>query len=90
MSIKLKTVQVILTREIAELLEAEVASGRFANVANALHYAAWKTFGEDSVTELRRAFAQLDESPDQAEPSSLAIASEIDAWRSGRSFHSPV
>ena len=47
MSSKLKTVHVTLTPQIAELLETEVASGRFANVSEALRNAAWKAFAEE-------------------------------------------
>jgi Arc/MetJ-type ribon-helix-helix transcriptional regulator len=84
MSTKLKTVHVTLTPKIAELLEDEVASGRFANVSEALRNAAWKTFAEDPVAELREAFKQLDESPDQPEPTNAQISAEVRAWRSRR------
>jgi Arc/MetJ-type ribon-helix-helix transcriptional regulator len=84
MSSKLKTVHVTLTPQIAELLETEVASGRFANVSEALRNAAWKAFAEDPAAELRAAFGQLDESSDQSSPAGTAIANEIRAWRSRR------
>src|SRR5205814_4421895 len=81
---KPKTVHITLTPQIAELLEAEVASGRFANLSEAVRNAAWKTFAEDPAAELRAAFSpfsHLDESPDEAAPDSDAIAAEIRAWR---------
>jgi Arc/MetJ-type ribon-helix-helix transcriptional regulator len=84
MNSKLKTVHITLTPQIAELLEAEVASGRFANVSEALRNAAWKAFAEDPAAELRSAFRQLDESPDQVVPDSTAISAEIHSWRSRR------
>jgi len=84
MSGKLKTVHITLTPQISELLEAEVRSGRFANFSEAVRSAAWKTFAEDPVGELRAAFRQLDESPDQPAPSALEINAEIKTWRSGR------
>ena len=43
---KLKTVRVTLTPQIADLLEAEVAAGRFANLSEAIRNAAWKAFAE--------------------------------------------
>ena len=84
MSAKLKTVHVTLTPQIAELLEAEVATGRFANLSEAVRSAAWKAFAEDPAAELRAALCQLDESPDQAAPDSPEIAAEIRAWRARR------
>ena len=84
MATKLKTVHITLTAQIAELLEAEVAAGRFANLSEAVRNAAWKTFAEDPTAELRAAFSQLDESPDDTPPSSDTIAAEIRAWRAGR------
>jgi Arc/MetJ-type ribon-helix-helix transcriptional regulator len=84
MATKLKTVHITLTPQIAELLEAEVAAGRFANLSEAVRNAAWKTFAEDPAAELRAAFSQLDESPDDTAPDSDAIAAEIRAWRAGR------
>jgi Arc/MetJ-type ribon-helix-helix transcriptional regulator len=84
MSSKLKTVHVTLTPQIAELLEAEVSAGRFANVSEAIRNAAWKAFAEDPAAELRTAFSQLDESPDEAAPDNAAIAAEIRAWRARR------
>ena len=83
MATKLKTVHVTLTPQIAKLLEAEVAAGRFANVSEAVRSAAWKAFAEDPASELRDAFSQLDES-DEAAPDSADIASEIRAWRTQR------
>jgi Arc/MetJ-type ribon-helix-helix transcriptional regulator len=84
MSGKLKTVHVTLTPQIAELLEAEVAAGRFANLSEAVRNAAWKTFAEDPAAELRAAFSQLDESGKDAVPDNKTIAAEIRAWRAGR------
>jgi Arc/MetJ-type ribon-helix-helix transcriptional regulator len=80
---KLKTVHVTLTPQIAALLEAEVAAGRFANLSEAIRNAAWKTFAEDPVAELRGAFAQFDSS-EQPALDSDAISAEIRAWRAGR------
>jgi Arc/MetJ-type ribon-helix-helix transcriptional regulator len=81
---KLKTVHITLTPQIAELLEAEVASGRFSNLSEAIRNAAWKAFAEDPAAELREAFSRLDELPDQPAPDSNGIAAEIQAWRHGR------
>jgi Arc/MetJ-type ribon-helix-helix transcriptional regulator len=81
---KPKTVHITLTPQIAELLEAEVASGRFANVSEAIRNAAWKAFAEDPAAELRAAFGTLDESPDTAAPDSAAITAEVRAWRARR------
>src|SRR5947207_5951898 len=81
---KLKTVQITLTPQIAELLEAEVAAGRFANLSEAVRNAAWKAFAEDPAAELRAAFSQLDESPEGAAPDNAAISTEVRAWRSRR------
>src|SRR5437867_10733814 len=81
---KVKTVHITLTRQIAELLEAEVATGRFANLSEAVRNAAWKAFAEDPAAELRAAFSALDESPDAPAPDSAAIAAELRAWRSRR------
>jgi Arc/MetJ-type ribon-helix-helix transcriptional regulator len=50
---KLKTVHITLTPQIAELLEAEVAAGRFANLSEALRSAAWKAFAEDPAAVQR-------------------------------------
>ncbi len=80
----LKTVHITLTPQIAELLEAEVASGRFSNLSEAVRNAAWKAFAEDPAAELREAFRQLDESPDGSAPDSNVIAAEIKAWRTRR------
>ena len=84
MSGKLKTVHVTLTPQIADLLELEVASGRFANISEAVRNAAWKAFAEDPAAELRDAFRQLDESPEKAVPSTADIAAEIREWRAQR------
>jgi Arc/MetJ-type ribon-helix-helix transcriptional regulator len=84
MTAKLKTVHVTLTPQIAELLEAEVAAGRFANLSEAVRNAAWKAFAEDPAAELRAAFSQLDESPDEAAPDRAVIGAEIRAWRARR------
>src|SRR5271155_3986240 len=84
MGAKLKTVHITLTPQIAELLDAEVAAGRFANLSEAVRNAAWKAFAEDPAAELRAAFSQLDESPDEPTPDSAAIAAEIRAWRARR------
>jgi Arc/MetJ-type ribon-helix-helix transcriptional regulator len=84
MAAKLKTVHITLTRQIADLLEAEVTAGRFANLSEAVRNAAWKAFAEDPAAELRAAFSRLDESPDKAAPDSTAIAAEIRAWRAQR------
>ena len=81
---KPKTVHITLTPQIAELLEAEVASGRFANLSEAIRNAAWRAFAEDPAAELRAAFSTLDESPDAAAPDSAAIAAEVRAWRARR------
>jgi Arc/MetJ-type ribon-helix-helix transcriptional regulator len=84
MSAKLKTVHITLTPQIAELLEAEVAAGRFVNLSEAVRSAAWKAFAEDPAAELRSAFGKLDEWPDEAVPDSAEIAAEIRAWRAQR------
>jgi Arc/MetJ-type ribon-helix-helix transcriptional regulator len=81
---KLKTVHITLTPQIAALLEAEVASGRFSNLSEAIRNAAWKTFAEDPVAELRDVFKQLDELPDPPAPENSAITAEIRACRAGR------
>ena len=81
---KLKTVHITLTPQIADLLEAEVAAGRFANLSEAVRNAAWKAFAEDPAAELRAAFSTLDESPDAAVPDSATIAAEIRGWRARR------
>jgi len=81
---KLKTVHVTLTPQIAELLEAEVAAGRFANLSEAVRNAAWKAFAEDPAAELRDSFRTLDESSDADAPDSAAIAAEVRAWRARR------
>jgi Arc/MetJ-type ribon-helix-helix transcriptional regulator len=75
MTSKPRTVHITLTRQIADLLEAEVAAGRFANLSEAIRNAAWKAFAEDPAAELRAAFSALFESPDAAAPDSAAIAS---------------
>lgn len=80
----LKTVHITLTPQIAELLEAEVAAGRFANLSEAVRNAAWKAFADDPAAELRGAFGQLDQSPEDTAPSGAEIASEIRAWRAKR------
>ena len=84
MSGRLKTVHITLTAQIAELLEAEVAAGRFANLSEAVRNAAWKAFAEDPAAELRAAFSQIDDSGDDSAPDSAAIAAEIRAWRAQR------
>ncbi len=84
MAAKLKTVHITLTPQIADLLEAEVAAGRFANLSEAVRNAAWKAFAEDPAAELRAAFSQLDESREEAAPTDAEIASEIRAWRARR------
>jgi Arc/MetJ-type ribon-helix-helix transcriptional regulator len=84
MKAKLKTVHITLTPQISQLLEAEVAAGRFANLSEAVRNAAWKTFAEDPTAELRAAFRQLDESGDEPAPDSNAVAAEIRAWRAAR------
>src|SRR5207249_6384210 len=81
MTSKLKTVHITLTPQIAKLLEAEVATGRFANLSEAIRNAAWKAFAEDPAAELRAAFSQLDESSEESAADSTAIAAEIRAWR---------
>jgi len=48
---KLKTVRIRLTPQIADLLEAEVAAGRFANLSEAIRNAAWKAFAEDPAAD---------------------------------------
>ena len=84
MAAKLKTIHITLTPKIAQLLEAEVKAGRFANVSEAVRSAAWKAFAEDPAAELRAAFSQLDESGEEAAPDSGEIAAEIRAWRAQR------
>ncbi len=84
MTDKLKTVHITLTPQIAALLEAEVASGRFSNLSEAVRNAAWNTFAEDPVAELRSAFKHLDELPDPPAPKNSAITAEIRAWRARR------
>jgi Arc/MetJ-type ribon-helix-helix transcriptional regulator len=84
MAAKLKTVHITLTPQIAELLEAEVAAGRFANLSEAVRNAAWKAFAEDPAAELRDAFRKLDESRDTDAPDSGAIAAEVRDWRARR------
>lgn len=81
MSGKLKTVHITLTPQIADLLEAEVAVGRFANLSEAVRNAAWKAFAEDPAAELRDAFKMLDQSPDADAPGNAAIAAEVRSWR---------
>jgi Arc/MetJ-type ribon-helix-helix transcriptional regulator len=81
---KLKTVHITLTPQIAELLEAEVAAGRFANLSEAVRNAAWKAFAEDPAAELRDAFRMLDQSPEAATPDTATIAAEVRAWRARR------
>jgi Arc/MetJ-type ribon-helix-helix transcriptional regulator len=81
---KLKTVHVTLTPKIAALLEAEVASGRFANLSEAVRNATWKAFAEDPAEELRTAFKQLDEPADDSAPSSSDITAEVRTWRAKR------
>jgi len=80
MNSRLKTVHVTLTSRIAELLEAEVSSGRFANVSEAVRSATWKAFAIDPAAELQEAFALLDAS-DQPAPRTAAIVGEIRAVR---------
>jgi Arc/MetJ-type ribon-helix-helix transcriptional regulator len=84
MAAKLKTVHITLTPQIAQLLEAEVAAGRFANLSEAVRNAAWKAFAEDPAAELREAFKMLDESSDAVAPDSADIAAEVRAWRARR------
>ena len=84
MSGKLKTVHITLTPQIAHLLESEVASGRFANLSEAVRNAAWKAYAEDPAAELRAAFRQLDESPEEPAPDRATIAAEVQAWRTRR------
>ena len=81
-----KTVQITLTPQIAELLEAEVAAGRFANLSEAVCNAAWKTFAVDPAAELQEAFTTLDKSRerDPSAPDHAAITAEILAWRARR------
>src|SRR5437763_1760115 len=81
---EVKKVHITLTRQIAELLEAEVAAGRFANLSEAVRNAAWKAFAEVPAAELRAALSQLDESPDETAPDNTAISAEVRAWRSRR------
>ncbi len=81
---KLKTVHITLTPQIADLLEAEVASGRFANLSEAVRNAAWKAFAEDPAAELREAFGTLDASREVNSPDSAEIAAEVRAWRARR------
>ena len=78
---KPKTVHVTLTPRIAELLEAEVASGRFANISEAVRSAAWKAFAEDPAAELRDAFSTLDRDSSGPAPDAEMIAAEVQAWR---------
>jgi Arc/MetJ-type ribon-helix-helix transcriptional regulator len=84
MAAKLKTVHITLTPQIAKLLEAEVATGRFANLSEAVRNAAWKAFAEDPAAELRDAFKQVDGSTEEAAPDAATIAAEIRAWRNRR------
>ncbi|MGH7967826.1 MAG: ribbon-helix-helix domain-containing protein [Limisphaerales bacterium] len=84
MSGKLKTVHITLTPQIAELLEAEVAAGRFANLSEAVRNAAWKAFAEDPAAELRESFKMLDDSSDAIAPDNAAITAEVRAWRARR------
>lgn len=77
---KLKSIRITLTPQISELLEAEVTSGRFANISAALSSAALRTFAEDPAAELRGALQLLDESDTDSPPSSAAIAGEIKSW----------
>ena len=84
MPVKLKTVHITLTPQIAGLLETEVATGRFANLSEAIRNAAWKTCAEDPVAELRAAFSRLDGSPEEQAPGADIIAAEIRAWRARR------
>jgi len=79
---RLKTVHVTLTPRIAELLETEVSSGRFANVSEALRSAAWKAFAKDPLAQLQDAFNLLDVS-DQPAPNTEAIVDDIRAFRRG-------
>jgi len=77
---RLKTVHVTLTPRIAKLLDDEVASGRFANISEAVRNAAWKAFATDSEKQLEDAFAMLDAS-DAPAPDMATILSEIRAVR---------
>ncbi len=81
---KLKTLHITLTPQVAELLEAEVATGRFANLSEAVRHAAWKAYAEDPAAELRAAFGQLDEAGDEVAPNRRTIAAEVRAWRARR------
>ncbi len=84
MANKLKTVHVTLTPQIATLLDAEVAAGRFANVSEALRSAAWKAFAEDPAAELQAVFAQMDAKGDKHAPDDETIRAEVGAHRKGR------
>jgi Arc/MetJ-type ribon-helix-helix transcriptional regulator len=77
---RLKTVHVILTPQISKLLDAEVSSGRFANVSEALRNAAWKAFAHDPMAQLQDAFTMLDVS-DQPAPDTESIVNDIRAFR---------
>ncbi len=77
---RLKTVHITLTPQIADLLEAEVASGRFANISEAVRNAAWKTFSASAVSELNDAFAQLDATAPLPLNASTVVA-EVQAHR---------
>ena len=79
---RLKTVHITLTPRIADLLETEVSSGRFANVSEALRSAAWKAFAKDPMGQLQDAFHMLDVS-DQPAPNTEAIVADIRAFRRG-------
>ena len=61
-----------------------MATGRFANLSDAVRNAAWKAFAEDPAAELREAFRMLDETPDGVAPDSAAITAEVRAWRARR------
>ena len=84
MTSKLKTVHVTLTPQIANLLESEVAAGRFANISEAVRSATWKAFAEDPAAELRAAFAQLDASGEDAAPDEETISAEVRQSRRSR------
>ena len=84
MAAKLKTVHITLTPQIAELLEAEVAAGKFANLSEAVRNAVWKAFAEDPAAELREAFKMLDEPSEAKPPDSDTIAAQVRAWRAQR------
>ena len=84
MATKLKTVHVTLTPQIANLLDSEVAAGRFANISEALRSAAWRAFAEDPAAELQAVFARMDATGEKGAPDEETICAEIRAHRKGR------